>query len=229
MVSLAPKNFYGSKPDVEDADEFIDEVEQYVISGHGNLSSEEMATKQDIIEQDLIRVFRHHLEGQARRWYYTTPKELRRSWPNLRSFFLATFPSRALEMDEYKKGLRREFGSLEQLPNESVSDYVYRWEVLAKQIQCLKAGDSDPDFLIGQACAGIKDMELSQHILSIAGGSEEIPFSRLRRFSNLIEAKKVGMEGRGIHLKLNKPQKPSRVSTVDCASSLRVVGSNTFG
>jgi len=219
MVSLAPKNFYGSKPDMEDADEFIGEVERYVLSGHGNLSSEEMASKQDIIEPDLIRVFRYHLEGQARRWYYTTPKELRRSWPNLKSLFLATFPSRALEMDDYKKSLRREFGSLERLPNESFSDYMYRWEVLARQIQCLKAGVSDSDFLIGQACAGIKDMELSHHILSIAGSSEEIPFSHLRRFSNLMEAEKVDMERRGIHPKLDKPQKPSRVETADCPSA----------
>lgn len=205
MVSLVPKNFHGSKPDMEDAGEFIDEVEHHVLSGLGNLSSEETAKNQDIIEPDLIRVFRHHLEGQARRWYYTTPKELRQSWPNLKSLFLATFPSRALEMDEYKKGLRRAFDNLEQLPNESVSDYMYRWEVLARQMQCLKVSASDPDFLISQACAGIRNFELSHHILSIAGGSEEIPFSRLRRFSNLIEAEKVDMERRGIHPKLYKP------------------------
>lgn len=70
---------------------------------------------------------------------------------------------------------------------------------------CLKVSASDPDFLISQACAGIRNFELSHHILSIAGGSEEIPFSRLRRFSNLIEAEKVDMERRGIHPKLYKP------------------------
>lgn len=108
-------------PIMEDADEFVGEVEHYMLSGLGNLSSEEIAKNKDIIEPDFIRAFRHHLEGQARRWYHTTPKELRQSWSNLKSLFLATFPSRALEMDEYKKGLRRASGNLEQLPNESFS------------------------------------------------------------------------------------------------------------
>lgn len=69
-------------------------------------------------------------------------------------------------------------------------------------MQCLKVSASDP---ISQACAGIIDYKLSHQITSIAGGSDEIPFSRLRRFSNFIEAEKVDMERRGIHPKLNKP------------------------
>lgn len=78
-------------------------------------------------------------------------------------------------MDEYKKGLRRVFDNLEQLPNESVSDYMYQWEVLARQMQCLKVPASYPDFLISQVCAGIRNFDLSYHILGISGGSEEIP------------------------------------------------------
>lgn len=52
---------------MEDAGEFVEEVEHYVLLGLGNPSSEEIAKNQDTIEPDLIRVFRHHLEVQARR------------------------------------------------------------------------------------------------------------------------------------------------------------------
>lgn len=53
----------------------------------------------------MIRAFRHHLEGQARRWYYSTPKELRQDWLKLKTFFLATFPPQAPDMVNYKINL----------------------------------------------------------------------------------------------------------------------------
>lgn len=62
-----PQKFYESRPDMDDAEEFVEDLETWVRGRYGSLSMQASNFRRPEIERSMIKVFRQNVEGPARK------------------------------------------------------------------------------------------------------------------------------------------------------------------
>lgn len=127
------KQFYGHQDGHEDAEEYLEDIDYAV-------DRSKTSDEQDLDRERRI-LFRQNLLDKAERWYSKLPRSTRTDWPKLKEVFLAHYRG---DTEDEPTGLpmaSQRISTLTQLPDETITKYLDRWDVLETQGGAAPTGD----------------------------------------------------------------------------------------
>lgn len=132
-MSSRIKQFYGHQDGHEDAEEYLEDIDYAV--------DRSKAGDQQDLDRERRILFRQNLLDKAERWYGTLPRSTRTDWVKLKELFLARYRG---DTEDESAGLpmaSQQVPGLKQMPEETITKYLDRWDVLEAQGDATLAGN----------------------------------------------------------------------------------------
>ena len=127
------KQFYGHQDGHEDAEEYLEDIDYAV-------EHSKTGDTQDLDRERRI-LFRQNLLDKAERWYSKLPRSTRTDWPKLKELFLDRYRGDTEDGGTELSTASQQLLTLKQMPDESITKYLDRWDVLEVQGGAAPAGD----------------------------------------------------------------------------------------
>ena len=130
--------FRGTRDGKEDPNEFLEDIEwayEQEFKGREPAAVPSLGAAVDpqaaFANKTHRILFRQHLEDDALQWYSDLDADLKQDWVQLKKAFLPAFAITTKDAQTKRFELRVKLANLEQLPNESIAEYLKRADELA--------------------------------------------------------------------------------------------------
>ena len=127
------KQFYGHQDGHEDAEEYLEDIDYAV--------ERSKASDEQGLDRERRILFRQNLLDKAERWYGTLPRSTRTDWAKLKALFLARYRGDTEDEPSGPPMASQRISNLTQLPDEAITKYLDRWDVLEAQGDATLAGN----------------------------------------------------------------------------------------